>query len=168
VNNDLIGTIDDLDDLPEATEVVDRRQNPVVVLVGLVVVGVLAALVVIFVVSSVTAVVVAGKDGAPPLSLAEVETASNLDLPAGSEVLAASTVAGVFTAEVLLPGDELPDFPLAGYAVTDAPADALAASVEGQAVVQSFAASSATLSGSAVLVDRDGLAVLFVDVRAAG
>ena len=168
MNHPALGTIDDLDDLPEATEVVVRRQNPVVVLVGLVVVGILAALVVVFVVSSVTGVVVAGKDGAPPLGLAEVETSSNIAFPEGSEVLAASTVAGVFTAEVMLPGVELPDFSLAGYAATDAPPEALAASVEGQTVVQSYAASSTTLSGSAVLVDRDSRLVLFVDVRAAG
>ena len=168
MNDRALGTIDDLDDLPEATEVVVRRQNPVVLLAGLVVVGVLAALVVIFVVSSVTGVVVAGKDGAPPLTLSEVERSSNIDFPDGSEVLAASTVAGVFTAEVVLPGVELPDFPLAGYAAADAPAEALAATVEGQTVVQSYAASSATQSGSAVLVDRDSRLVLFVDVRAAG
>lgn len=168
MNTSPLGTIDDLDDLPEATEVVVRRQNPVVLLVGLVVVGVLAALVVVFVVSSVTSVVVAGKDGAPPLSLAVVEQSSNIDFPDDSEVLAASEIAGIFTAEVVLPGAGQPDFALAGYAESEAPAEVLAASVEGQLVLQSYAAASATQSGSAVLVERDGALVLYVDVRAAG
>jgi hypothetical protein len=171
VNHDTIGTLDDLDDLddlPEATEVVVRRQNPAVVLGGLVVVGILASLVVIFVVSVFTGVVYSGKDGAPVLDLAQVETSSNIDFPEGSEVLASSPASSdVFTAEVMLPGVELPDFSLAGYAATDAPADVLAESVVGQRVVQSYAAASPTLRGSAVLVDRDSRLVLFVDVRAA-
>jgi hypothetical protein len=167
VNSPTIGTLADLDDLPDATDVVVRRQSPAVLLGGLVVVGVLAALMVVFVVSSLTGVVSAGRDGAPPLTLSEVEASSNIAFPDGSEVLAASSVAGVFSAEVLLPGSALPDFPLAGYAETDAPPQAIAASVEGLPVVQSYAASSASLRGSAVLVDRDGARVLFVDVRAA-
>jgi len=167
VNSPTIGTLADLDDLSDATEVVVRRQNPAVLLAGLVVVGVLAALMVVFVVSSLTGVVAAGRDGAPPLTLAEVQTSSNIVFPAGSEVLAASDASGVFTAEVLLPGAALPDFAQAGYAETDAPSQALAAAVEGQPVVQSYAASSAALQGSAVLVDRDGARVLLVDVRAA-
>ena len=167
MNSPTIGTLADLDDLPDATEVVVRRQNPAVLLAGLVVVGVLAALMVVFVVSSLTGVVAAGRDGAPSLTLAEVQTSSNIVFPAGSEVLAASDASGVFTAEVLLPGAALPDFAQAGYAETDAPSQALAAAVEGQPVAQSYAASSAALQGSAVLVDRDGARVLLVDVRAA-
>jgi hypothetical protein len=167
VNSPTIGTLADLDDLPDATEVVVRRQNPAVLLAGLVVVGVLAALMVVFVVSSLTGVVAAGRDGAPSLTLAEVQTSSNIVFPAGSEVLAASDASGVFTAEVLLPGAALPDFAQAGYAETDAPSQALAAAVEGRPVVQSYAASSAAWQGSAVLVDRDGARVLLVDVRAA-
>lgn len=168
MNHDAIGTLDDLDDLPEATEVVTRRQNPLVVLGALVVVGILAAVVVVFVVSSLTGAVVSGKDGAAVLGIDQVELSSNIDFPAGSEVLASSAAsAEVFTAEVRLPGVELPDFSVAGYAAADAPAESLAASVEGETVVQSYAAASSTLQGSAVLVDRDSRLVLFVDVRAA-
>lgn len=155
-----------LDDLPESADVASRRPRIVLLLVALLVAAALAVVVVVFALGTVAHVIEVG--GNPPVAeLATVEQNTGIDLPDGTTVLASSQTDGAFSAELLLPPDRLPDFPLAGYAPADAASDELALTVAGENVVEYLGAASDTLTASAAIVDRDGTAVLFVDVRAA-
>jgi len=154
-----------LDDLPESAEVQTRSPRIAVTVVALLVAAVLAVVVVVFALGTVAHVIDVGRT--PTVAdVATVEQSTGIDLPDGTEVLASSESDGAFTAELLLPPDRLPDFPLAGYATAQAPSSELAPALEGESVVEYLAAASDTLEASAAVVDRDGDAVLFVDVRA--
>ena len=149
------------------TDVPASRTNPAVVLAWLVVGALVATLVVVFGVGTVTHVLRVGSEGAAVPGLGEVEQNTGIDLPDGTTVLASSEGDDAFSAELLLPTDRLPDFPLAGYGPVDAASDELAPALEGENVVEYLGAGSDTLVASAAIVERDGDAVLFVDVRAA-
>jgi hypothetical protein len=149
------------------TDVPDTRPRVGATLAWLLVGALVATLVVVFAVWTVTHVLRVGSEGAPLLSLSDVEQRSGIDLPDGTVVLASARTPDVFSAEVVLPADELPDFALAGYGEATAPSQALAAAIGDDLVTQYFAAGNAVLTGSAALVDRGGDTVLFVDVRAA-
>jgi len=156
-----------LDDLPESADVSSRAPRIILIVVALLVAVVLAVVVVVFALGTVAHVISVG--GTPRVAdLATVEQSTGIDLPDGTEVLASSEAEGVFTAELLLPPNALPDFPLAGYASVDAPSAELAPALEGETVVDYLAAASPALEASAAIVERDGNAVLFVDVRAVG
>jgi len=150
------------------TDVPASRTNPAVVLAWLVVGALVATLVVVFGVGTVTHVLRVGSEGAAVPGLGEVEQNTGIDLPDGTEVIAAERSDGVFSAELLLPADTLPDFPLAGYATVESASDELEPSLAGEDVVEYLAAASSSLEASAAIVERDGRAVLFVDVRAVG
>jgi hypothetical protein len=159
------GTFGTLDDLPESAHVQTRAPRIVLTVVALLVAAVLAVVVVVFAVGTVAHVIDVGRT--PTVAdLATVEKNTGLDLPDGTRVLASDSSDGVFSTELLLPSDRLPDFPLAGYASADLPSAELAPAVEDQNVVEYLAAASDTLEASAAIVDRDGDVVLFVDVRA--
>jgi hypothetical protein len=166
-----------LDDLPDSVAVERDRSSLPRAVVALVVGGVVAAIVAVFIATSVVTVVEAGKSDecsleAPctDLSLDDVERGAGLDFPDGSEVLAASRADGVFTATVLLPGDELPKFALYGYGPAAGPSAELARTLEGVegTPVQWFAASTAGVTGAAARLDLEGRTVIVVDVRTAG
>ena len=156
-----------LDDLPESADVSTRAPRIILLVIALLVAAVLAVVVVVFALGTVAHVITVG--GTPTVAdLATVEQSTGIDLPDGTEVLASSESDGAFSAELLLPPDRLPDFPLAGYGPADAPSAELAPALEGESVVEYLAAESSTLAASAAIVDRSGDAVLFVDVRAVG
>ena len=156
-----------LDDLPESADVQTRAPRIVLLVVALLVAAVLAVVVVVFALGTVAHVITVGST--PTVAdLSTVEQNTGIDLPDGTEVLASSNSDGVFSAEVLLPADTLPDFPVAGYGPADAPSAELAPALEGENVREYLAAESDSLRASAAIVDRDGDAVLFVDVRAVG
>jgi hypothetical protein len=151
-----------LDDLPESEEVGSRRPRALVTVIALLVAAVLAVVVVVFAAGTLAHVL---DSGAQTPGLATVEENTGIDFPDGSEVLAASS-GDAFTAEVALPGGELPDFALAGYGPVSEGAEQLDEVVGAEPVAQYYRAASNTLVGSAALVVRDGVQVLFVDVRA--
>ena len=156
-----------LDDLPESDDVTGRAPRIILLVVALLVAAVLTVVVVVFALGTVAHVITVG--GTPKIAdLTTVELNTNLDLPDGTEVLASTKADGVFAAELLLPPGRLPDFPLAGYGPADEPSPELAPAVKGENVVEFLAAASAKVEASAAIVDRDGDAVLFVDVRAVG
>jgi hypothetical protein len=155
-----------LDDLPESADVATRRPRIALSIAALLLAAVLAVVVVVFAVGTVAHVIEVG--GNPPVAqLSTVEQNTGIDLPDGTTVLASSQSDGVFSAELLLPRDTLPDFPLAGYGEVDSPSDELAPELEGENVVEYLGAASDTVVASAAIVERDGDAVLFVDVRSA-
>jgi len=154
-----------LDDLPESSDVAGRTPRIVLTVVALLAAAVLAVVVVVFALGTVAHVIEVGRE-VTVADLDTVEQRTNIDLPEGTEVVASTQTADVFTATLLLPPDRLPDFPLAGYASAVAPSADLAPSLVGEAVVGYLAASSSELEASAALVDRSGETVLFVDVRA--
>ena len=160
-------TFGTLDDLPESHDVATRTPRIILLVVALLVVAVLAVVVVVFALGTLAHVIEVGRT--PKVAdLTTVELSTGLDLPDGTEVLASNESDGVFAAELLLPPAELPDFPLAGYGPADAPSAELAPALEGETVVEYLAAASSRLEASAAIVNRDGDAVLFVDVRAVG
>jgi hypothetical protein len=150
------------------TDVTTARPRTAIVLAWLVVGALVATLVVVFAVGTLTHVLRVGSEGAAVPGLSEVEQNTGIDLPDGTEVIAAERSDGVFSAELLLPSDALPDFPLAGYATVESASDELTPALAGESVVEYLAAASSTLEASAAIVERDGRAVLFVDVRAVG
>ena len=154
-----------IDDLPESADVSSRAPRIVITVVALLVAAVLAVVVVVFAVGTLAHLITVGGE-ATVADLPTVEQNTGIDLPDGTEVIATSQSDGAFSTELLLPPDELPDFPLAGYATVDAPSAELAPSLEGETVVEYLAAASDELEASAAIVDRSGEAVLFVDVRA--
>lgn len=160
-----VETFGTLDDLPESADVQTRSPRILLTVVALLVAAVLAVVVAVFALGTVAHVIDVGRT--PNVAdIATVEQSIGIDLPDGTEVLASSESDGAFSAELLLPPDRLPDFPLAGYASAQAPSAELAPALEGENVVEYLAATSDTLEASAAVVDRDGDAVLFVDVRA--
>jgi hypothetical protein len=154
-----------LDDLPESSEVGSRRPRALVTIAALLVAVVLAVVVVVFAVGTLARVLETGAAATPSLSTVEQNT--GIDFADGSEVLAAAS-GDAFTAEVALADGTLPDFRLAGYGEVWEGSEALDDVVGAEPVAQYYRAASNTLVGSAALVDRDGVLVLFVDVRAAG
>ena len=162
VTADTFGT---LDDLPDSAPVQSRAPRVALLVVALLVAAVLAVVVVVFALGTVAHVIEVGRN--PPVAdLATVEQNTGIDLPDGTEVLASSQSDGVFSAELLLPPDRLPDFPLAGYGSVDLPSAELAPALESENVVEFLAAANDRLEASAAIVGRGGDAVLFVDVRA--
>lgn len=156
-----------LDDLPDSADVATRRPRIVLLIVALLVAAVLAVVVVVFALGTVAHVMEAG--GAPRLAdVSTVEENTGIDLPDGTEVLATTRADGYFSAVLRLPPNELPDFPRAGYATVDSPSAGLARSLGEEEAVEYLAAQSDTLAASAAIVERDGDAVLFVDVREIG
>jgi hypothetical protein len=154
-----------LDDLPESSEVGARRPRAIISVVALVAAVVLAVIVAVFAVGTLARVLEAGAGAVPTLDTVEQRT--GIDLPDGSEVLAGGAGDG-FAAEVALPTDELPDFAFAGYGPTTDGSEGLDSLVGDEPVARYYRAESATLVGSAALVERDGALVLFVDVQAVG
>ena len=153
-----------LDDLPESADVSSRAPRVPLLIAALTIAAVLAVVVVVFALGTVAHVINVG--GEPSVaSLDTVERSTGIDVPDGATVIASSQSDGEFSAEVLLPADRLPDFPLAGYGPVDAPSAELAPAIQGETVLEYLAAASSTLEASAALVDRDGDTVLFVDVR---
>ena len=163
MTNDAFGTIDDL---PESAAVSSRRPRIVLLVVALLVAVVLAVVVVVFALGTVAHVLEVGSTSTVA-DLDTVEQNTGIDLPDGTTVLASSEGDDAFSAELLLPTDRLPDFPLAGYGPVDAASDELAPALEGENVVEYLGAGNEILVASAAIVERDGEAVLFVDVRAA-
>ena len=158
-------TFGTLDDLPESADVASRRPRIALSAAALLGAAVLVVVVVVFALGTVAHVIEVG--GNPPVAdLSTVEQNTGIDLPDGTTVLASGQSDGAFSAELLLPADTLPDFPLAGYGPADEPSDELATAVEGEDVVEYLGAASDSLEASAAIVNRDGAAVLFVDVRA--
>jgi hypothetical protein len=156
-----------LDDLPESSDVAGRSPRIALTVAALLLAAVLAVVVVVFAVGTVAHVIEVG--GNPPVAqVATVEQNTGIDLPDGTTVLASTQSDGAFSAELLLPPDALPDFPLAGYAEVDRPSDELAAALDDENVVEYLGAANETVVASAAIVERDGDAVLFVDVRPAG
>ena len=155
-----------IDDLPESAAVASRRPRILLLVVALLVAVVLAVVVVVFALGTVAHVIEVGSTSTVA-DLDTVEQNTGIDLPDGTTVLASSEGDDAFSAELLLPADRLPDFPLAGYGPVDAASDELAPALEGENVVEYLGAASDTLVASAAIVERDGDAVLFVDVRAA-
>ena len=156
-----------LDDLPESTDVAERRPRAALSIAALLLGAVLAVIVVVFAVGTVAHVIEVG--GNPPVApLTTVEQNTGIDLPEGTEVLDSAEADGSFSAELLLPPDTLPDFPLAGYGEVDAASEQLASRLDGENVVEYLGAANETVVASAALVERDGDVVLFVDVRPAG
>jgi len=158
-------TFGTLDDLPESAPVQTRAPRIVLIVVALLVAAVLAVVVVVFALGTLAHVIEVGRTQTVA-DLATVEQSTGIDLPDGTVVLASDEADGVFSTELLLPPDRLPDFPLAGYASVDLPSAELAPALEGENVVEYLAAASDSLEASAAIVDRGGDAVLFVDVRA--
>jgi len=163
MTNDAFGTIDDL---PESAALSSRRPRIVLLVVALLVAAVLAVVVVVFALGTVAHVLEVGSTSTVA-DLDTVEQNTGIDLPDGTTVLASSEGDDAFSAELLLPTDRLPDFPLAGYGPVDAASDELAPALEGENVVEYLGAGNEILVASAAIVERDGEAVLFVDVRAA-
>ena len=162
---DDIAPFGSLDDLPESTDVASRAPRLVLIVVALLVAAVLAVVVVVFAVGTVAHVIEVGRT--PVVAdLATVEQNTGLDLPEGTTVLASEQGDGFFSTELQLPADRLPDFPLAGYGSADLPSAELAPEVDDDDVVEFLSATSDELRASAAIVDRGGVAVLFVDVRA--
>jgi len=158
-------TFGSLDDLPESTPVSSRAPRIVLLVAALLVAAVIAVVVVVFALGTLAHVIEVGRT--PVVAdLDTVEQNTGIDLPDGTTVLSSDQGDGFFAAELLLPPDRLPDFPLAGYASVDLPSAQLAPAVEGENVVEFLAATSETLEASAAIADRAGDAVLFVDVRA--
>lgn len=156
-----------LDDLPESTDVAERRPRAALSIVALLLGAVLAVIVVVFAVGTVAHAIEVG--GNPPVAqLTTVEQNTGIDLPEGTEVLDSAEADGAFSAELLLPPDTLPDFPLAGYGEVDSASDQLASRLDGENVVEYLGAANEAVVASAALVERDGDVVLFVDVRPAG
>ena len=154
-----------IDDLPESAEIATRRPRIVLLVVALLVAAVLAVVVVVFALGTVAHVIEVG--GTQTVAdLPTVEQSTGIDLPDGTTVLASRESDGAFSAELLLPADRLPDFPLAGYGPVASASDELAPALEGENVIEYLGAASTTLVASAAIVERDGEAVLFVDVRA--
>ncbi|WP_411698839.1 hypothetical protein [Conyzicola sp.] len=154
-----------LDDLPESADVASRTPRIIITVVALLVAAILAVVVVVFAVGTLAHLITVGGE-ADAVALPTVAQNIGIDLPDDTEVLATTRADGYFSAVLLLPPDELPDFPLAGYATVDSPSAELARAIEGEAVVEYLAAASSELEASAAIVDRGGDAVLFVDVRA--
>jgi hypothetical protein len=152
-----------LDDLPDSTDVVARKPRAAVSIAALLLAALLAVVVVVFGFGTVAHVLEVGGDSMP--DIASVEERTGIDFPDGSEVLAAASAADVFTAEVALPSDALPDFAHAGYGPVSEASDALEEAVAPEAVAQYYHAASNSLVGDAALVERGGALVLFVDVR---
>jgi hypothetical protein len=162
IETEPFGTIDDL---PESAVVASRAPRIALTVAALLVAAVLAVVVVVFAAGTVAHVLTVG--GEPSVAhLSTVEARTGIDLPDGTEVVASRATADAFSVELVLPPGALPDFPLAGYATVDVPSAELAPAIEGESVVEYLAAASDELEGSAALVDRQGAAVLFVDVRA--
>jgi len=154
-----------LDDLPESSDVASRTPRIVLTVVALLVAVVIAVVVVVFALATVSHVIEVGSE-VTVADLETVEQRTNIALPAGTEVVASTQTADVFTATLLLPPGASPDFPLAGYRSVATPSADLAPSLVGEAVLAYLAAESSELEASAALVDRAGETVLFVDVRA--
>jgi hypothetical protein len=152
-----------LDDLPESTEVAARKPRAVVTIAALLLAVLLAVVVVVFGFGTVAHVLEVGGDSVP--DIASVEDRTGIDFPDGSEVLAATSADDVFTAEVALPSDALPDFAHAGYGPVSEASDVLEGAVASEVVAQYYHAASNSLVGNAALVERGGALVLFVDVR---
>jgi hypothetical protein len=159
------GTLADLD---EASDVAVSRPRLPLVLGGLVVVGVLVSILVVFVVAAITTAVHPDSRSGADVGLATVEQRVGIDLPDGTVVLATSGDDSFFSAELVLPDGQLPDFPLAGYGEAAGPSDELAAALGDEPVTEYLAASATGITGSAAIVERGGAAVLFVDVRTEG
>jgi hypothetical protein len=152
-----------LDDLPESTEITARKPRAVVTIAALLLAVLLAVVVVVFGFGTVAHVLEVGGDSVP--DIASVEERTGIDFPDGSEVLAAASADDVFTAEVALPSDALPDFAHAGYGPVSEASDVLEGAVASEVVAQYYHAASNSLVGNAALVERGGALVLFVDVR---
>jgi hypothetical protein len=152
-----------LDDLPESTEIRARKPRAVVTIAALLLAVLLAVVVVVFGFGTVAHVLEVGGDSVP--DIASVEERTGIDFPDGSEVLAAASADDVFTAEVALPSDALPDFAHAGYGPVSEASDVLEGAVASEVVAQYYHAASNSLVGNAALVERGGALVLFVDVR---
>jgi hypothetical protein len=157
-------TPDVVDGLPLETATVRRRPRGLVI-------GLLAALAVLLVVAAVfviwmaTHVVQVGTDNTPRLTVGEVEHSSALDLPDDSVVLENTRTIEVFTAQVQLPDGELPDFAASGYSSVTEPSEGLAAELDSETGTEFYSGRNEDRVGSVALVDRDGVTVLFIDVR---